>query len=260
MAHSSLEKVQIRLAGHQAQLLLAVLGLLSGRISGVIIICFRLVVETSLTRLLPGSSPENFEALSPTLRFVFPATGGLLVGVLLVFVSRHKLRLGVLHVMERLSYHEGHLPLRNAVAAFYVGALNGLTARTREIPIWQRTVLGGAAVGLCALMAPEIMGVGYDTVNDVLHGDLVLELLLLILFFKLFGTIISIGMGMPAGLIGPTLFIGATGGGAFGLWVSQWVQPISHPGLYAMLGMGAMMGAHPGGAVGGVGGAAGTDR
>jgi len=60
---------------------------------------------------------------------------------------------------------------------------------------------------------------------------------------KIFVTAISVGLGMPSGLVGPTLFIGATVGGALGL-LAQWLAPelASSPGFYAMLGMGAMMG------------------
>ncbi|MFT5425375.1 MAG: CIC family chloride channel protein [Gammaproteobacteria bacterium] len=87
------------------------------------------------------------------------------------------------------------------------------------------------------------MGIGYDTVNNVLLGELAIQILLLVLLMKFIATVISIGMGLPAGLIGPTLFIGAVAGSLFGLLFALLPGNISQPGLYAMLGMGAMMGA-----------------
>ena len=54
----------------------------------------------------------------------------------------------------------------------------------------------------------------------------------------------SIGLGIPAGMIGPVLFIGAKAGGALGAVGGMiWPEQASSSGLYVLLGMGAMMGA-----------------
>ncbi|WP_197475474.1 chloride channel protein, partial [Oleiphilus sp. HI0043] len=96
---------------------------------------------------------------------------------------------------------------------------------------------------VAAAFVPEIMGVGYDTVNQTLLGEFGLLLLCCIAVVKIVVTGISIGLGMPSGLVGPILFIGATVGGVFGL-IAEWIMPetASSAGFYAMLGMGAMMG------------------
>jgi CIC family chloride channel protein len=104
--------------------------------------------------------------------------------------------------------------------------------------------LAGMLTGLLALLVPEILSIGYDTVNDTLLGNLELSLLLTILAGKLLATALGLGLGLPGGVIGPCLMMGALAGGATGtLLAITLVDHASAPSLYAMLGMGAMMGA-----------------
>ncbi len=115
---------------------------------------------------------------------------------------------------------------------------------SRALPYWQRATLAGVVVGLCGLLAPQVMGIGYDTVNDALHGELSLRLLALILTAKVIATAAAIGLGIPGGVIGPVLFMGAMLGGmagAAGVHLPGGIT--SDPAFYALLGMGAMMGA-----------------
>lgn len=130
------------------------------------------------------------------------------------------------------------------LAAAVTYGVSRLTLAVKDRPLWVLTTLAGFLVGLISLLAPEVMSIGYDTVNAALQGELLLEALLIIAAAKIAATIISIGMGVPAGVIGPTLVIGACAGAAIGL-ASQWLFPGvgGSAALYAMLGMGAMMGA-----------------
>jgi len=111
-------------------------------------------------------------------------------------------------------------------------------------PIFLRLLAGGALTSVAALAFPQIMGLGYDTVNQTMLGEISLTLLCAIALVKLLVTAAAVGLGMPSGLVGPTLFIGATAGGALGL-LAELIMPesSSSSGFYAMLGMGAMMGA-----------------
>lgn len=126
-------------------------------------------------------------------------------------------------------------------------ALIGLIKKTIEfsrVNIFYRILLAGGLTGLCAMYLPEIMGIGYDTVNQTLLGQVGLLLLFTIAIGKIVITGISVGLGMPSGLVGPILFIGACVGGIFGVLAELFMPSIaSSPGFYAMLGMGAMMGA-----------------
>jgi CIC family chloride channel protein len=109
--------------------------------------------------------------------------------------------------------------------------------------IWIRTLLAGFITGCLALLLPQIMGTGYDTVNHVLLAQIGLTGVILLTIAKTITTATAIGLGIPAGLIGPVLFIGAASGSAIGL-VAQLIFPeAAESGFYAMLGMAAMMAA-----------------
>lgn len=116
--------------------------------------------------------------------------------------------------------------------------------RSQSIPLLIRFSLAGFLTGSAALLAPQIMGIGYDTVNDAFQGNIALQTLCLIAAVKLVVTGVSVGLGLPSGFIGPSLVIGAVAGGAVG-YAGDYFAPNSNinTGLYAMLGMGAMMGA-----------------
>jgi len=86
------------------------------------------------------------------------------------------------------------------------------------------------------------MGIGYDTVDAALVGRLGLAALLFIAALKLLATTAGVGLGLPGGIIGPMLVIGACAGGALGI-VGAWIAPelAASSAFYALLGMGAMM-------------------
>lgn len=130
------------------------------------------------------------------------------------------------------------------LAAIFISSLKWTTVISKPLSIWQRMTLAGILTGICAVIVPEIMSIGYDTVNGALLGQISIGLLILIVIFKIIATTVGLGLGLPAGLIGPTLVIGAAAGGILGL-LAEKVLPgqVSSSGFYAMLGMGAMMGA-----------------
>ena len=116
--------------------------------------------------------------------------------------------------------------------------------RSRRLPIWLRITAAGAFTGLCALVVPEVMGLGYDTVQSAMLGEIGLAVLVLIVVAKMVATIACGGLGVPGGLIGPLLVIGAGAGGALGI-IGHALVPGSSaaPAFYATLGAVAMMGA-----------------
>jgi H+/Cl- antiporter ClcA len=131
-----------------------------------------------------------------------------------------------------------------ALAAAFIGLLQRVTVWGQGTPLWQRLTLAGAFTGACAVAVPEIMGIGYDTVTHAMLGQLGLGLLAAIVLVKLIATAAGLGLGLPGGLIGPALVIGAAAGGVLGLGAeSLFPGQASSPGFYAMLGAGAMMGA-----------------
>ncbi len=371
----TLDNLRLRVSLSEALPQLAIFGILCGLLAGAVMIAFRLLIETAQSSFLPGGNPENYEGLALGFRVLIPLWGGLAVGILFQVVPEAARNVGVVHVMERLAYHQGRLPFVNAVmqffgaavsiiaghsvgregpaihlgaacgsvpgqylrlpnnslrilaacgvaaaiaasfntplagvifamevvlmeytvvgfapvilaavsataltrlafgeapafsvppltlgslwelpyvlamgvlmgalAAAFIALLNLFARRTEFMPMWIRTTLAGLLVGLCALPAPQVMGIGYDTVSGALLGELTLSVLLLVVAFKLLATTAGLGMGLPGGLIGPVLVIGAAAGGALGI-VGHWFAPTqaSSIGFYALMGMGAMM-------------------
>ena len=365
-----------RLSGVDALPQLAVLGLLSGLITGGVILVFRLAIEWPLEYFLPGDGSESFEELDLLTRGLLPLTGALILGFMLHRLATQDRKVGIVHVMERLNYHQGYIPFRSAVVQFVAGVATVVTGqsagregpavhlgaafsslmgqwmrlpnnsirtlvacgcaaaisasfntpisgvifamevvmmeytiagftpiilaavsaaivtqavygsepafnvpaltmnslleipwvlviaiiigiaaaifihvvevigRHQNRPVMLRIALAGLLMVPFAILMPETMGIGYDTVNETINGQLGFWLLLGIGVSKLLITSLSIGLGMPSGVIGPTLFMGATLGGAMGLVGAQILpEQASSVGLYAMLGMGAMMGA-----------------
>lgn len=373
--HHALDSLRLRLSRAEALPQLATLGVICGLLTGLVIIAFRLLIEVSQSLFLPGADPENYEGLAMIWRFLLPFAGGLVLGLVFQFLPTESRNVGVVHVMERLSYHQGRLPWRNAIVQFFGGALSiiaghsvgregpaihlgaasgsiagrylGLpnnslrvlagcgvaaaiaaafntplagvvfamevvimeytvagfapvilaavsatalsqfvygaapafnvpqvalgslfelpfilalgiiigalaaafivitgffAARFKAVPVWARLTVAGTITGLLALVVPEIMSIGYDTVNAALLGQLALVALGGIVVFKLLATAAGVGLGLPGGMIGPVLVLGAAAGGLLGI-LGQTLAPgdTSTPGLYALLGMGAMM-------------------
>ena len=371
------ESQQFRMSSHfDALPLLSLLGIICGLISGGIIILFRLFIEGSLGTFITNDSFGSFSSLSTFERFALCVGGSLLVGLLLHFINSKSRNMGVIHVIERLDYHQGNLPLKNAVIQFFSSAISMIcgqsvgregpsihmgatcgsllgrqlhvpnnsvrvlvgcgiaaaiaagfntplagvifamevvlmeytmigftpiilaavsaTTLTRlvfgdspafnvpafewtsvlelpyvavmgiligcvsaffihftqymssvftERPIWFRTTLAGIIVGIISMVTPQVMGIGYETVNHALLAQISIMGMIILLFLKCIATGSAVGLGIPGGLIGPSLFIGACTGSAIGLIAHNFFPEIANPGFYAMVGMGAMMGA-----------------
>ncbi len=372
-----LDDLGLRVSSLDALPQLTMLAIPVGLLSGGVIILFRMLVESSQGLLFDSNEVENYETLAPLLRLLLPLAGGLLIGLLWQYLKKSTRQVGIVHVMERLNYHQGHLPLGNALAQFvgaalsiisghsvgregpsvHLGATSGsqlgrwlrlpnnsrrtlvacgvaaaiaasfntplagvifamevvmmeyslvsfgpvimaavtATTLTRAMygsmpafivpsmqlgsllelpyvilmgmvlgtlaalfiallqrftglvtgwPVWTRCTLAGLATGLIAMVVPEVMGIGYETVNHALLGNMGLLLLAGIALAKLIATAAGLGLGLPGGLIGPTFVIGAAAGGAMGIIADVWLPgDIASPAFYAMIGMGTMMGA-----------------
>jgi len=104
--------------------------------------------------------------------------------------------------------------------------------------------LAGLVTGILALWTPQIMGTSYDTLETLLAGKEDLALALTLVVTKLLATGIAVGLRVPGGLIGPTLFVGGAAGSAMGVLFAT-LEPIgsASPTFYTMVGMVAMMGA-----------------
>ncbi|RUR30113.1 chloride channel protein [Vreelandella andesensis] len=371
----TLESFRRQLANVDALPQLCVLGLVSGVITGAVMVAFRLLLEGGAALYMPDGNPEAFEGLAPWLRALLPMIAVTLIGTLLYRQKATARRLGVGHVIERLTYHQGRFPMRNWLNQWWVGVvsvLGGLSAgregpaihlgaaassglglqlrlpnnslrvlvacgtaagisasfntpiagvifamevvmmeytlmsfmpvilastmgalvaqlvygnepafRIPEValgslmnvpwvviiglvigllaglfihisrsqylqqwPLWLRLGVVGVATGTVAWWFPDVQGIGYDSVAAILNNQLAITVLLALMIAKLLITAITVAGGVPIGIVGPVLVVGAaTGalGGILGGWV--WPDKAADPGIYAMLGMAAMMGA-----------------
>ncbi len=98
-------------------------------------------------------------------------------------------------------------------------------------------VLGGLGVGLGGLFEPRILGVGYDIIRSLLRGEVIGWVLVSLLVAKAVVWSFSLGSGTSGGVLAPLLIIG----GALGALESQWL-PVGSAGLWALVGMAAIMG------------------
>lgn len=107
-----------------------------------------------------------------------------------------------------------------------------------------KPILGALIVGVTAIIFPQVMGDGYDYISEVLSGNGVVWLMILLVFVKIAATAITIGAGGAGGVFAPALFIGAVIGGAFGGFVHSLLPGLTaHPGAYAAVGIGAFLAA-----------------
>jgi CIC family chloride channel protein len=132
--------------------------------------------------------------------------------------------------------------LGGLVSVAFVKLLLALRRTFRRMPRrteWLQPAIGGLAVGLLGYFVPEVLGVGYDQVDRVLAGDLVLRTVVLLTGLKLVATAVCYAAGNAGGIFGPSLFMGAMLGAGVGTVAHMWFpHSTAGPGAYALVGMG----------------------
>jgi chloride channel protein, CIC family len=137
------------------------------------------------------------------------------------------------------------------VFAFLVGILAGLGSGLlttlvyafedlfTKLPIhWMWwPAIGGLFVGIGGIVEPRVLGVGYDTIHELLRGEIVGPALLGILIAKSLVWSFALGSGTSGGVLAPLLMMG----GALGAASARWI-PLGDSGMWALIGMAAMMG------------------
>jgi CIC family chloride channel protein len=150
--------------------------------------------------------------------------------------------------------------LTGAVAALYIKSLYGFEdffERRIRVPYPVQHMLGMLVVGIMIYLMwvffghYYIEGVGYATIQNILTGDLAAFGLLLLLFaLKLLSTSLTLGSGASGGIFSPSLFMGATMGGAYGVALKFLFPglPVAPP-AFAVAGMAGVVGGATGAAV-----------
>jgi CIC family chloride channel protein len=130
------------------------------------------------------------------------------------------------------------------VSVVFTRMLLVMRERFRLFPPWTRwfqPAAGGLVAGLIAWRVPQVLGVGYGYVGDVLNNKMALELMAMLVVFKLVAVTTSYASGNAGGIFGPSLFIGAMLGGTLGSAAHHlWPAYTAAPGAYALVGMGTL--------------------
>ena len=127
---------------------------------------------------------------------------------------------------------------------FFLRLVLTLRPKLKQLPPWTQLIQPAAAgllIGLIGLGFPQVMGAGYDYMDQAMHDQFAWRLLLLLAALKLITTSLSFVSGTPGGLFAPTLFMGAMLGGAVGGLEHHLLPILSGPtGSYALVGMGTL--------------------
>jgi len=97
--------------------------------------------------------------------------------------------------------------------------------------------IGGVFVGLGGMIFPQALGVGYDTIQSLLQGDVPRMMIAGVLLVKSAIWIISLGSGTSGGVLAPLLMMGAALGGVEAMFL-----PHEGAGFWPLVSMGAILG------------------
>jgi chloride channel protein, CIC family len=127
--------------------------------------------------------------------------------------------------------------------AFCKGLLwaRALFTRLPKSTVIFQPAMGGLIISSILIFFPQVMGVGYEYVDQALNGGLIWKTMALLCAVKLAATIISYASGNAGGIFAPSLYLGAMAGGAVGSLVHRFAPGATgDPGAYALVGMGAL--------------------
>lgn len=97
--------------------------------------------------------------------------------------------------------------------------------------------LGGVVIGIGGLIDPRVLGVGYETIHGMMRGEILGAALVSLLIAKAIVWSVALGSGTSGGVLAPLLMMGGAIGSLLG-----WATGMGDPGLWAVVGMAAMMG------------------
>jgi len=97
--------------------------------------------------------------------------------------------------------------------------------------------IGGLVIGLGGLIFPQALGVGYDTIGQLLQGDVPRKVILGILLVKSIIWAVSLGSGTSGGVLAPLLMTGGALGGIEAMFL-----PHLGAGFWPLVSMGAVLG------------------
>ncbi len=111
----------------------------------------------------------------------------------------------------------------------------------KKVPIAKalKPALGGLMLGVIALSVPQVMDGGYGWIQAALEGKIFWGTMFLLALMKIVATCCTISSGGSGGVFGPSVFIGAMLGGAFGFLGHQLAPGwVIHPNAFILVGIG----------------------
>lgn len=124
---------------------------------------------------------------------------------------------------------------------------------------WRKLLIGGLALGLSIWLIPPLYGEGFETINNLLNGDLtavvkdsvifqnfegpyvIMSLLLGLVLFKIFAAVFTIGAGGVGGIFAPSLFVGCALGFVFAFTIIEFGISDINTTNFALVGMAGLM-------------------
>jgi CIC family chloride channel protein len=152
----------------------------------------------------------------------------------------------MVHPTELLAY--AVLGVIGGVASVLAAKLLAwMRGRARSLPPWTRyfqPAIAGLAIGIIAFKFPQVMGAGYDALDQAMAGHFLWHILALLVVLKILATVFSVSSGAPGGMFAPALFIGGMLGAAVGTLQARFFPAYTGPiGSYALVGMGTLFAA-----------------
>src|SRR6202163_4989303 len=120
-------------------------------------------------------------------------------------------------IPHALPFYLGLGPLCGLAAVGLSKALYWVEDFFEKLPVdelWWPAI-GALALGIIGYYVPRVFGVGYDTIGDILNGQLLWKVLLIVMTAKFAALVISLGSGTSGGLLAPTFMWSAAMGGLF---------------------------------------------
>lgn len=127
----------------------------------------------------------------------------------------------------------------------FAAGITTLRPKCKGLPLWTQytqPAIAGLLIGVIAMLgAPQVMGAGYEYIDQAMHGQFTWQFLAILAGAKILATLLSFVSGTPGGMFAPTLFIGAMLGASVGGAQHLFFPHLTgSAGTYALVGMGVL--------------------
>jgi CIC family chloride channel protein len=134
------------------------------------------------------------------------------------------------------------------VSMVFAKLVGWLRTRLKAAPRWTQYLqpaIAGLMIGTIGYFGfPQVMGAGYEYMDQAMHNQFTIQVLLSLAGLKIIATTLSFTSGTPGGMFAPTLFVGAMLGAAVGGIEHNLVPHLTGSvGTYALVGMGVLFAA-----------------